>query len=80
MSRRGANGEEGAKQPDRFALFRLEHRGVITSEWGESENNLKAKSYKLTRTGRERLAGETERWNQMAGIMGSVLRTTPEGA
>jgi hypothetical protein len=53
---------------------------VITSEWGESENNRKAKYYKLTRAGRERLAGEAEKWNRMAGIIAGILRATPEGA
>jgi DNA-binding PadR family transcriptional regulator len=53
---------------------------VIASEWGESENNRKAKYYKLTRAGRERLAGETQKWNRMASVIGSILRATPEGA
>jgi DNA-binding PadR family transcriptional regulator len=53
---------------------------VITSEWGESENNRKAKYYSLTRAGRQRLAGETEKWNRMAGIIGSILGASPEEA
>lgn len=69
--------QQGSLYP---ALYRLEHQGVITSEWGESENNRKAKFYKLTRAGRERLAGETERWNRMVGTIGGILRATPEGA
>lgn len=69
--------QQGSLYP---ALYRLEHQGVIASEWGESENNRKAKYYKLTRAGRERLAGETEKWNRMAGIIGGILRATPEGA
>ncbi len=68
--------QQGSLYP---ALYRLEHQGSITSEWGESENNRKAKFYKLTRSGRERLAGETEKWNRMAGIIGSILHATPEG-
>src|SRR5579862_9525924 len=56
--------QQGSLYP---ALYRLEHQGVITSKWGESENNRKAKYYSLTRAGRERLAGETEKWNRMAG-------------
>ncbi|MGA2537540.1 MAG: PadR family transcriptional regulator [Terracidiphilus sp.] len=67
--------QQGSLYP---ALYRLEHQGLITSEWGESENNRKAKYYKLTRAGRERLAGETAKWNRMAGIIGNILRTTPE--
>ena len=69
--------QQGSLYP---AFYRLEHQGVITSEWGESANNRKAKYYRLTRAGRERLAGETEKWNRMAGIIGSILRATPEEA
>jgi len=69
--------QQGSLYP---ALYRLEHQGVIASEWGESENNRKAKYYKLTRTGRERLAGETEKWKRMAGVIASILRATAEGA
>jgi transcriptional regulator len=69
--------QQGSLYP---ALYRLEHQGVIASEWGESDNNRKAKYYKLTRAGRERLAGEAEKWNRMASIIGSILRATPEGA
>ena len=68
--------QQGSLYP---ALYRLEHQGAITSEWGESENNRKAKYYRLTNAGRERLAGEAEKWNRMAGIIGSILRATPEG-
>jgi len=69
--------QQGSLYP---ALYRLEHQGAITSEWGESENNRKAKYYSLTALGRERLETETDKWNRMAGIMGSILRATPEGA
>jgi PadR family transcriptional regulator, regulatory protein PadR len=69
--------QQGSLYP---ALYRLEHQGAIASEWGESENNRKAKYYKLTRAGRERLAGETLKWNRMAGIIGGILRASPEGA
>ena len=51
---------------------------MISSEWGESENNRKAKYYKLTRAGRERLGEETKKWNRMAGIIGTILRATAE--
>lgn len=60
------------------ALYRLEHHGAITSEWGESENNRRAKYYRLTTVGRKRLETETEKWNKMAGIIAGILRTTPE--
>ena len=69
--------QQGSLYP---ALYRLEHQGAIASDWGESENNRRAKYYKLTRTGREKLAEETKKWNKMAGIMGDILRAAPEGA
>jgi len=66
--------QQGSLYP---ALYRLEHQGAITSDWGESENNSRAKFYRLTAAGRTRLEAETEKWNQMAGIMGTILRMTP---
>jgi len=69
--------QQGSLYP---ALYRLEHQGVLASEWGESENNRRAKYYQLTTAGRERLDAETEKWNRMAGIIGAILRATPEGA
>jgi transcriptional regulator len=69
--------QQGSLYP---ALYRLEHQGAIASEWGESDNNRKAKYYELTRAGRDRLARETKKWNRMAGVIGSILRATPEGA
>ena len=62
--------QQGSLYP---ALFRLEHQGAIASEWGESENNRKAKYYRLTSAGRDRLGAETTKWNRMAGIMGTIL-------
>ncbi|WP_263419430.1 PadR family transcriptional regulator [Terriglobus albidus] len=67
--------QQGSLYP---ALYRLEHQGAITSEWGESENNRKAKYYRLTRLGRERLSEETERWERMSGIINQILRVTPK--
>jgi len=64
--------QQGSLYP---ALYRLEHQGAIDSEWGESENNRKAKYYKLTAAGRERLGQETEKWNRMSGIIGTILQT-----
>jgi transcriptional regulator len=58
------------------ALYRLEHQGAIASQWGESENNRKAKYYSLTAAGRERLGEETEKWNRMTGIIGTILSAT----
>jgi transcriptional regulator len=57
------------------ALLRLEQRGWISSKWGVSENNRKAKFYSLTRTGRRQLATETESWERMAAVIQRLLRT-----
>jgi transcriptional regulator len=65
--------QQGSLYP---ALYRLEHQGAIASEWGESENNRKAKYYSLTATGRERLVEETDKWDRMAGIIGTVLKAS----
>ena len=65
--------QQGSLSP---ALYRLEHEGAIKSEWGESENNRRAKYYSLTAAGRKQLADEAEKWNRMAGIIGSILRLT----
>ncbi len=67
--------QQGSLYP---ALYRLEHQGAIASEWGESENNRKAKYYKLTALGRKRLESETEKWNRMSGIINGILRARPE--
>jgi len=58
------------------ALLRLEQRGWITSKWGVSENNRKAKYYSLTRRGRRQLRVEAAEWNQMAAVINRVLRAT----
>src|SRR6201987_1530099 len=60
------------------ALLRLEQRGWISSKWGVSENNRKAKFYSLTRTGRKQLATETATWERMAGVITRLL--SAEGA
>jgi transcriptional regulator len=65
--------QQGSLYP---ALYRLEHQGAIASEWGESENNRKAKYYRLTEAGRDRLKSETDKWDRMAGVIGTILRTT----
>jgi PadR family transcriptional regulator PadR len=67
--------QQGSLYP---ALYRLEHEGWITSEWGQSENNRKAKYYRLTVSGRRRLHAEAEKWNHMADAIGAILRATPE--
>jgi len=63
--------QQGSLYP---ALYRLEHEGAIKSEWGESDNNRRAKYYTLTPAGRKQLSAETEKWNRMAGIIGTILR------
>ena len=59
------------------ALYRLEHQGAITSEWGESDNNRRAKYYRLTAAGRTQLRAKTENWNRMAGVIAGILKTAP---
>ena len=63
--------EQGSLYP---ALHRLEDRGWVTSYWGTSENNRKAKYYKMTPAGRRRLTIETSRWRQMVQAIGRVMR------
>src|SRR5215210_8138597 len=55
------------------ALLRLEQRGWISSKWGVTENNRKARYYSLTRTGRKQLAREAEDWLRIVAVMGRVL-------
>jgi transcriptional regulator len=69
--------QQGSLYP---ALYRLEHQGAIDSEWGESENNRRAKYYRVTAAGRDRLEAETEKWHRMAGIMGVILSAKAEEA
>ena len=58
------------------ALYRLEHRDLIAAEWGQSENNRRAKYYTLTAAGRRRLRDETAGWKRLASAIGAALRTT----
>ena len=67
--------QQGSLYP---ALYRLEHQGWITSEWGESDNNRKAKFYRLTAAGKRRLQTEAEKWNRMADVIAGILGTTSE--
>ena len=57
------------------ALHRLEAEGWIAAEWGASENNRKAKYYRLTRTGQRHLEAETENWRRLAAAVGRILQT-----
>ena len=56
------------------SLLRLCQKGWISSEWGASENNRKAKFYSITKAGRKQLASEAENWERIASIVGRVLR------
>jgi PadR family transcriptional regulator, regulatory protein PadR len=67
--------QQGALYP---ALYRLEHQGLIASDWGTSENNRKAKYYRLTPAGRRRLGEETASWNRLADAIARSLAATPQ--
>ena len=58
------------------ALYRLEHGGFLATEWGESENNRRSKYYRLTASGRNRLAEETSHWARLTQAIGDVLNTS----
>jgi PadR family transcriptional regulator, regulatory protein PadR len=65
--------EEGTLYP---ALWRLENRGLVAAEWGLSENNRKAKFYRLTAEGRRHLRQETKTWEAYAAAVGKLLNAT----
>ena len=65
--------EEGTLYP---ALYRIEQRGWIESEWGVSENNRRARFYKLTRAGRKQLAVEESQWERLTSAVAKVLQAT----
>ena len=67
--------QQGALYP---ALYRLERQGLIESEWGVSENNRRAKYYKLTTLGRQRMRDEVASWNRVAEAMAAALRATSQ--
>jgi PadR family transcriptional regulator PadR len=67
--------EQGSLYP---ALHRIEHRGWVTSYWGTSENNRKAKFYKLTAAGKKQLTAETNRWRRVVAAIGRVLGEAAE--
>jgi transcriptional regulator len=64
--------EEGALYP---SLHRLELKGLLSSAWGMSENNRKAKFYSLTAAGKRTLAQETEHWRRMSGAIAQVMQS-----
>jgi transcriptional regulator len=67
--------QQGALYP---ALYRLEHQGLIASEWGTSDNNRKAKYYRLTAAGKKRLGEETASWNRLADAIARSLAARPQ--
>lgn len=62
--------QQGSLYP---ALYRLEHEGWIAGEWGQSENNRRARFYRLTAAGRKRLEAETRKWREFAGVVATIL-------
>lgn len=60
------------------ALYRLEYKGWIKSDWGNSENNRRAKFYRLTATGRKQLEAERASWDRLSAAIGLVLMKTGE--
>ena len=67
--------EHGSLYP---ALHRLQNRGWISSEWGPSENNRKARFYRLTTAGRRQLTRQTSRWDELVRAVNRVLKPVPE--
>jgi transcriptional regulator len=66
--------EQGALYP---ALYRLEHQGLLESEWGTSSNNRRAKFYRLTPAGRRQLRDEVASWELFASAVATALRAVP---
>ena len=60
------------------ALYRLEHQGLIASDWGESENKRRARFYRLTPAGRKRLREEMAGWNRLVNAISAAMDITPE--
>jgi PadR family transcriptional regulator PadR len=70
ISGKALNIEQGALYP---ALYRLEHQGLLATEWGVSDNNRRAKFYSLTVSGRKRLRSETQNWERLTAAMALAL-------
>jgi PadR family transcriptional regulator PadR len=73
VSKEALQVEQGSLYP---ALYCLEEQGWISSEWGTSENNRKAKFYKLTPAGRKQLVEETSNWERLSTAINLILKTT----
>jgi transcriptional regulator len=71
MSEDALRVEEGSLYP---ALYRIEQQGLVTSGWGISDNNQRAKFYRLTRSGRKQLQVEEENWERLASAVFKVMR------
>lgn len=69
--------QQGSLYP---ALYRLERQGLISGEWGDSENNRRAKFYKLSSTGRKRLRADLDSWTRLSAAIASVMKAKPEEA
>jgi|SRR5579872_2469260 len=69
--------QQGSLYP---ALYRLQHRGWIASEWGESENKRKARYYRLTAAGKKRLTEEEKEWKRMTEVIAGILQAPAEEA
>jgi PadR family transcriptional regulator len=67
--------QQGSLYP---ALYRLEHQGIIASEWGESDNKRKARYYRLTAAGRKRFKQELAYWQRLSDAIGIALKAAPE--
>jgi PadR family transcriptional regulator PadR len=65
--------QQGSLYP---ALYRLEHNGLLLTEWGESDNNRRAKYYTLSAAGKRQLESDTEKWSHMAKLVSAILRIT----
>jgi PadR family transcriptional regulator PadR len=74
ISGKTLNIEQGALYP---ALYRLEHQGLLATEWGISDNNRRAKFYSLTASGRKRLRSETENWERLVAAITTALSARP---
>jgi PadR family transcriptional regulator, regulatory protein PadR len=75
ISRGALTIEQGALYP---ALHRLEHQGLLATEWGASDNNRRARYYELTSAGRKRLHQEAAGWRRVAAAMTAALDSTPD--
>lgn len=69
--------QQGALYP---ALYRLEHRGLISSEWGVSENNRRAKYYRLTTLGEREFSVQQSQWNRLTSAIAMALAAPPQTA